>query len=240
MPSRSDQISAGNQQRFSAYVSVPDAPNGHAVIVLQEIFGITAPVREVADRYAREGYLAIAPDLFWRIEPGLSLSHSKEDMQRAFAVLGQFDENLGVADIGCAIAHAKAQPGIDGGVAVVGMCLGGKLAYLAAARLPVDASVAFYGVGIEKNLEEAGKIAAPLLMFFGGQDKYAPPPVRQQIEAATAENKKVRIRVYDSADHGFYTRGDPEVIRSAHAEATAFLQQHLPRRGAPAARVPQL
>lgn len=234
MPSRSDQISAGNQQKFSAYVSVPDAPNGHAVIVLQEIFGITAPIREVADRYAREGYLAVAPDLFWRIEPGLSLSHSKEDMQRAFAVLEQFDEDLGVQDIGLAIAHAKAQPGIDGGVAVVGMCLGGKLAYLAASRLPVDASVAFYGVGIEKNLEEAGRITAPLLMFFGGQDKYAPPPVRLQIEAATAGNEKVRIRVYDSADHGFYTRGEREVIRSAHAEAAAFLRQHLPRRGAPA------
>ena len=234
MPSRSEQISAGNQQRFSAYVSVPDAPNGHAVIVLHEIFGITAPVREVADRYASEGYLAIAPDLFWRIEPGLSLSHSKEDMQRAFAVLAQFDEDLGIADIGCAIDHAKAQPGIDGGVAVVGMCLGGKLAYLASSRLPVDASVAFYGVGIEKNLEDAGQVAAPLLMFFGGLDKYAPPPVRQQIKAATAGNSKVKIRVYESANHGFYTRGEPEVIRSAHAEATAFLRRHLPRRGAPA------
>lgn len=239
MPSRSDQISAGNQQQFSAYVSVPDVPNGHAVIVLQEIFGITPPIREVADRYAREGYLAIAPDLFWRVEPGLSLSHSKEDMQRAVAVLGQFNEDLGVEDIGCAIAHAKAQPGIDGGVAVVGMCLGGKLAYLAASRLAVDASVAFYGVGIEKNLDAAGTIVAPLLMFFGGKDKFAPPAVRQQIEAATAGNQKVGIRVYESADHGFYTRGEPEVIQSAHAEATAFLRQHLPRRGAPAGRAPR-
>ncbi len=235
MPSRSDQISAGDHRRFSAYVSVPDTPNGNAVIVLQEIFGITALIREVADRYAREGYLAIAPDLYWRIEPGVSLSHSKEDMQRALAMLAQFDERLAIDDIGCAIAHAKAQPGIEGGgVAVVGMCLGGKLAYLAAARLPVDASVAFYGVGIEKNLDEASRINAPLLMFFGGLDQYAPPLVRRQIEAATAGNPKVGVRVYDHADHGFYTRGEPEVIRSAHAEATSFLREHLPGRGAAA------
>ena len=234
MQTRIDQISAGGGQNFAAYVSVPEVPNGHAVIVVQEIFGVTPQIREVADRYARDGYLSIAPDLFWRVEPGLSLSHSKEDMQRAFAALEQFDENLGMEDIGRTIAHAKAQPGMQGGVAIVGMCLGGKLAYLAAARLPVNASVAFYGVGIEKNLAEASKIDTPLLMFFGGKDKYAPTPVREQIEAATSANPKVGVRLYESADHGFYTRGDPEVIRSAHAEATAFLQQHLPRRGAPA------
>ncbi|MDB5965771.1 MAG: hypothetical protein JWQ72_2271 [Polaromonas sp.] len=230
MPSRNDLISAEDGQHFSAYVSIPDAPNGLAVVVLQEIFGVTPHIREVADRYAQAGYLTIAPDLFWRVEPGMSLSHSKEDMQRAFSVLGQFDEDLGVQDVGRTASHARAQPGIRG-VAVVGMCLGGKLAYLAAARLPVDACIAFYGVGIEKALDEAGGIERPLLMFFGGKDKYAPPPVREQIEAATRGNARVGVRVYEGADHGFYTRGDPAVIQSAHAEALAFLQQHVPAGG---------
>lgn len=227
MQSRTHTITAGNGQKFDAYVSVPDVPNGHAILVLQEIFGVTAQIREVADRYAREGYLALAPDLFWRIEPGMSLGHSKEDMQRALAVLEQFDEGLGIEDVGSTLVHAKAQPGI-GGVAIVGMCLGGKLAYLAAARLPVDASLAFYGVGIEKALGESGNIHAPLLMFFGGKDKYATPAVRKQIEAAIGSNGQVRVRVYENADHGFYTRGDPKVISSAHAEAITFLQQHMP------------
>jgi carboxymethylenebutenolidase len=234
MQTRYDQIPAGNKQYFSAYVSIPDVPNGHAVIVLQEIFGVTPHIREVADRYAQEGYLAIAPDLFWRVEPGLSLSHSKDDMKRAFSVLEQFGEELGVQDIGLTITHAKAQPGIDGGVAIVGMCLGGKLAYLSASRLPVDASLAFYGVGIEKNLAEAAGIKVPLLMFFGGKDKYAAAPVREQIAAATSGNHNIRMQVYEDADHGFYTRGEPEVIRLAHAEARAFLKQHLPMRGVPA------
>jgi len=234
MQTRIDEINAVSQQNFNAYVSVPDRPNGHAVIVLQEIFGVTQPIREVADRYAQEGYLAIAPDLFWRVEPGLLLSHSKEDMKRAFSVLEQFSEELGVQDIGCTIAHAKAQPSIVGGVAIVGMCLGGKLAYLSASRLLVDASLAFYGVGIERNLGEAASIKVPLLMFFGGKDKYVAAPVRDQISAATCGNHNVRIRVYEDADHGFYTRGDPEAIRAAHSEALEFLKLNLPPRGVPA------
>lgn len=231
MSSRNEQIDAGGDNSFSAYVSVPDAPNGHAIVVVQEIFGVTPHIREVADRYARDGYLAIAPDLFWRIEPGLSLSHSKEDMQRAFSVVENFDEDLGVQDLGATVAHARAQPGIVG-VGLVGMCLGGKLAYLAAARLPVDASIAFYGVGIEKNLGEAGDVKRPLLMFFGGKDRYAPPAVREKIEVATAGNARAKVRVYEDADHGFYTRGAPEVIQSAHSEAKVFLEQHLPPAGA--------
>lgn len=227
MQTRNDQIKSPGGS-FGAYVSVPDKPNGHAVVVVQEIFGVTPHIREVADRYAREGYLAVAPDLFWRVEADLSLTHSKEDMQRAFSILGQFSEELGIQDIGLAAAYAKAQPGVTGGVAVVGMCLGGKLAYLAAAQLPVDACIAFYGVGIEKSLAEAGRIATPLLMFFGGKDKYASAPIRQEIEKAVAGNPKVAIRVYEEADHGFYTRGEPEVIHSAHAEAMSFLSRNLP------------
>ncbi|MDO9404184.1 MAG: dienelactone hydrolase family protein [Polaromonas sp.] len=231
MTNSHQQIDAGDGGRFSAYVSTPDQPNGHAVLVVQEIFGVTPHIREVADRYARDGYLAIAPDLFWRVEPGLSLSHSKEDMQRAFAVLEKFDEDLGVQDLSATLAHARAQPGING-VGLVGMCLGGKLAYLAAARLGVDASIAFYGVGIEKNLDEARDLKRPLLLFFGGKDRYAPPAVRAQIEAATAANPQVDVRVYENSDHGFYTRGSAEIIQSAHLEATMFLKKHLPRAAA--------
>ena len=233
MQTKNVQISAGNHDVFGAYVSLPDTPNGRAIVVLQEIFGVTPHIREVADRYAAEGYLAVAPDLFWRVEHGLSLSHSKEDMQRAFSILGKFSETLGVQDTGYAVAYAKAQPGIDE-VAIVGMCLGGKLAYLAAATLPVAACLAFYGVGIEKNLEEAANLKVPLLMYFGGKDKYASQPVREQIEKAVAGKKDVAVRLYEEADHGFYTRGDPEIIRSAHAEALAFLDKNMSSSGAAA------
>lgn len=230
MQNRTDRIEADSQKYFSAYVSVPERPNGHAVVVVQEIFGVTPHIREVADRYAEAGYLALAPDLFWRIEPGLSLTHSKEDMQRAFAVLAEFDERLGVEDIDRVASYARTQPGIHS-VAVVGMCLGGKLAYLAASRLNIAAAIAFYGVGIEKNLDEAQAVKVPLLMFFGGKDRYAAPAVRGQIEAATSGNSKVQIQVYEDADHGFYTRGEAVVRDVAHAQALAFLQKNLPVAG---------
>ena len=226
MKTKTIQIDAGHQQSFGAYVAVPDFPNGRAIVVAQEIFGITPYIKDVAERYARDGYLAIAPDLFWRVEGGLSLTHSKVDMQRALAILAGFSEDLGIQDIEQAVVWAKAQQGISG-VALVGMCLGGKLAWLAAARLPIAASISFYGVGIEKDLDEANKLKVPLLMFFGGKDKYAPAPVRDQINAAVAGKKNVSMRVYEDADHGFYTRGEAADIKSAHAEALDFLNQHM-------------
>ncbi|MES2509285.1 MAG: dienelactone hydrolase family protein [Pseudomonadota bacterium] len=225
MTSRTNTINAGNGQHFSAYVSEPAHPNGHAVIVLQEIFGVTPAIRMVADRFAEAGYLAVAPDLFWRVEPGLSLSHSKDDMARAFAILGGFSDDGAMDDIGSTLAHIKALPGFKGRVAVSGMCLGGKLTYLAAARKPLDAAIAFYGVGIEKHLDEASNISCPTLMFFGGMDKYVTADARGDI--AKAVKGKADVLVYDQADHGFYTRGEAATVADAHQKALAFLAASL-------------
>jgi carboxymethylenebutenolidase len=224
---RQDRIEASNGRSFSAYVALPAKPNGRAIIIGQEIFGVTHDIREVADRYARAGYLAVAPDLFWRVSPGIELSHSKEGIARAFELLQGFSEDDAIEDIGRTIAHAKAQPGI-GSCAVLGMCLGGKLTYLAAARLPAEVCIAFYGVGIEKSLGEASDISRPLKMFFGTKDKYAPLPVQAQIAEATRGLANVEITVVEGADHGFYTRGAPEVISRTHEEALGFLDKHMP------------
>ncbi|MBI2728956.1 MAG: dienelactone hydrolase family protein [Polaromonas sp.] len=228
MTSRTDSIRAGSAasgQHFDAYVSVPENPNGHAVIVLQEIFGVTPPVRKVSDRFAEAGYLAVAPDLFWRVEPGLSLSHSKEDMARAFSILGNFSDDSAMQDIQATLAHIKALPGFRGRVAVTGMCLGGKLTYLAAARMKLDAAIAFYGVGIEKHLDEAKGITSPTLMFFGGIDKYVTEGARRDI--ASAVRGKAEVVVYPQADHGFYTRGEADTVADAHQKALAFLSASL-------------
>ena len=123
MNSRTDQVDAGAGRHFAAYVSLPRQPNGHAVVVLQEIFGVTPHIRGIADRFAEDGYLALAPDLFWRVKPGMSLTHSREDMARAFALVQQYDELHGVEDIASCIAHVRRQPEFRGKVAVAGMCL---------------------------------------------------------------------------------------------------------------------
>lgn len=221
-----ETISSGDGRSFQAYVSRPSRPNGHAVIVLQEIFGVTRHVRGVADRFAEDGYLACAPDLFWRMEPGVELSHSKEDMQKAFGFLERYRDEDGLADIAATARHLRAQPGSSGRVAAAGLCLGGKLAYLAATLQEVDAAVSFYGVGMEKRLDAAPSVRRPLLMHFGGQDPYVNEAARHQVTAAVA-GKQVQVHLYPQADHGFYTRGAPQDMQLARERTNAFLREVL-------------
>jgi carboxymethylenebutenolidase len=220
-------VPAGDGQSFQAYVSRPAAPNGRAIIVLQEIFGVTHAIRDVADRFAAEGYLALAPDLFWRIRPGIELSHSKEDIALAFDALKQFDESLAVQDIDRVVEHIHGEMGPDAPVAVLGMCLGGKLAYLCAARIDVSAAVSFYGVGIEKNLDEADKVSCPLLLHIGARDNYIHAMAREQIAHTLATRPGVALHVYEQAGHGFYTREASTSRETAHERTMAFLEASL-------------
>jgi carboxymethylenebutenolidase len=226
MPSRNESIDAGDGRQFNAHVSIPERPNGQAVIVLQEIFGVTGAVRGIADRFAEDGYLAYAPDLFWRVSPGIELSHSKEDIGKAFKILGGYSDADGVADIASTARHIRALPGFTGKVAAAGMCLGGKLAYLTATRTDVDAAVGYYGVGIEKSLATAGPVRQPLQLHFGDKDQYVSAEARRQIADALAGNPLVEIHTYPGADHGFYTRGDPRDIALARARTNDFLQRY--------------
>ncbi len=222
MKSRIDAIEAESGANFSAHVSLPERPNGHAVVVLQEAFGVTQTIRDVAGRFAAEGYLAVAPDLFWRFQPGLELSRSPEDMQRALELLGRFNADAGVDDIGRTVGHIRQLPDFKGCVFAVGMCLGGRLAYLAAARLELDAAVSFYGVGIEKHLSEAARLHCPLLLHFGERDKFVPLEAVRQISDALKSDARAAIHTYPEAEHAFYTRGGPETIRIAHERTLEF------------------
>jgi len=226
MASHNETITSIDGRSFNAYVSEPERPNGHAVIVLQEIFGVTRAIREVADRFAQDGYLACAPDLFWRMAPGVQLSHSKEDMAQAMGFLDRYRDEDGLDDIASTAAHLRAGPGFTGRVAVAGLCLGGKLAYLAATLPSVDACVAFYGVGIEQRLDKAGALRCPLAMHFGDQDRYVPQAARGQI-AQAVQGKGVEMHLYPNADHGFYTRGAEGDIALARERTNAFLQRAL-------------
>ena len=220
MTSRIDTI----HDRLTAYVSIPAQPNGHAVIVLQEIFGVTRAIRGIADRFADDGYLAFAPDLFWRAQPGIELSHSKEDMAKAFVLLRNYSDDSGMEDVGSTARHIRSLPGFSGKVVVAGMCLGGMLAYLGAMRDDIDAAVGYYGVGIEKKLDRAAAIRAPLQLHFGDRDPYVPDAARKSIVDALASNPLVEIHEYPGAGHGFYTRGSAEDIALARERTNAFLR----------------
>ena len=189
---------------FRGYLTVPEAGRGPGLVIEQEIFGVNASLRAVADLYAEEGYVCLVPDLFWRMEPGLDLGYEGADLTRAFGLYSRFDVDRGVADIGAAIAALRARPECTGKVAAMGFCLGGKLAYLTAARHDVDAAVAFYGVGIEEALEEAGGIACPVLMHFAGEDSFVPQAAVEAVAAHFAGRPEVKIHVYPGVDHAFY------------------------------------
>jgi len=211
---------------FDAAIAIPADPNGRAVVVLQEIFGVTRKIRGYCEMFAQLGYIAIAPDLFWRMDRGVQLSHDAGDIQRAFGYLKRFDEVAGLVDIDGCVAHLREQGMAK--VAVVGFCLGGKLAALIAARGEADAGVAFYGVGLEQSLDALRDLSRPLQLHFGNDDAYAPPAAVASIEAALAGAANVELYRYEGAGHAFF-RPDLKDAASPVAwdRTVAFLRRHL-------------
>ncbi len=224
-------IAAKDGGTFSGYLAVPEGGRGPGLVIAQEVFGVNATLRETADYFAEEGYVAFVPDLFWRIEPDIQLGYSDADMQRAFALYGQFDIDHGVDDIGAALAGLRARPECSGPAGIMGFCLGGKLTYLTAARHKVEAAVAFYGVGIEQNLDELGNIGCPMVMHFAGDDQFVPPEAVAQIQEACSGRDDVEIYVYPGVDHAFYNRDrepyDKPAAGMAHSRTIACLRRGL-------------
>jgi carboxymethylenebutenolidase len=198
------QVTAADGGKFKAYLAVPASGKGPGIVLCQEIFGINAYVQEVADYYAEEGYVVMAPDLFWRIEPDVDLGYSEEDWKKAFDYFQKFNVDKGVEDITATVKALRARPECAGKVGALGFCLGGKLAYLAAARSNVDVAVGYYGVGIEAHIGEAKNIKCPMVLHFAAEDKYAPVEViEKQIKPAFAGRHEVEIYVYPGVDHAF-------------------------------------
>jgi carboxymethylenebutenolidase len=195
---------------FDAYVAQPATTPATAVVILQEIFGVNRAVRRIADRFAERGYLALAPDLFWRFAPNIELSYRPEDLERAFDYLKRLDEKLALDDIEATVRAARGLPECNGTVVVAGFCLGGQLAYRAASHCSIDAASGFYGVGIDRTLDEASRLRCPLQLHFGGKDTYIPPPVVSAISTALAGVPQTEIFVYPEADHGFFNEKRPD------------------------------
>jgi len=225
-------IQANDGGSFNAYLAAPAGGKGAAIIVIQEIFGVNANLRVICDKYAAQGYFAIAPDLFWRQEPGVSITdQTEEEWKKAFALYQGFNETTGVEDLEATLDFIRAYPGVTGKVGSVGFCLGGKLAFLMATRTDADANVSYYGVGIEGSLGEASAIVHPLLMHIAEKDGFVPPEAQAKIRDALAGNALVEIHTYEGQDHAFTRVGgkhyDERAATIAHGRTAEFFAKNL-------------
>jgi carboxymethylenebutenolidase len=222
----------GADGSFGAYLAAPASGHGPGVIVIQEIFGVNSVLRAICDAHAARGRFALAPDLFWRLEPGINLTDkTQEDWGKAFGYMQRFDADKGVTDIQTSIAHLRKVPGCSGKIGTVGYCLGGQLAFLSGTRTDADANVGYYGVMLEKRLSEAGKIKKPLMLHIAGKDAYQPPEARAQIMDTLKGNPLVTIHVYPEMDHAFAREGGEHYDKAnadlANTRTDNFFRQHL-------------
>ena len=218
--------------RFLAYVAEPEGIPRAAIVVIQEIFGVNPGIRQKCDDWAAMGYLALAPDLFWRLQPGIELDPDiPEQFQQALGWMNKFDQTKGIEDIESTIKAARAKLGGSGKVGAVGYCLGGRLAFMTATRTDSDATVGYYGVNIDNLLGEKHAIANPVLLHIAGADHFVTPDIQARMHEGLDDHSKVTLYDYPGEDHGFAAemgkRRSDAAAQLADERTAAFFAEHL-------------
>ena len=222
----------GTDGSFGGYLASPGSERGPGIVVIQEIFGVNKVLRDIADGLASRGFFALVPDLFWRIKPGVELTDQSEaEWKEAFGLLQRFDIDKGVTDIQTAMRFVRQVPGATGKAGALGYCLGGQLAYLTAARTDSDASVGYYGIRIQDQLDEARNIKHPLMLHIAEGDEFTPPPAQAKIEQTLKSNPLVTIYRYPLMGHAFARAGGKHYDKAhadlANVRSATFFRQHL-------------
>lgn len=217
---------------FQTYVVFPDVLPAPTIVVIQEILGVNADIRDTCHELALQGYIAVSPDLFWRLEPGVDLSDQSEaEWQKGVALYTAFDYDAGVADIAATIETARSLPGANGKIGLLGYCLGGLMTFITTARKGADASVVYYGGNTEKYLDEATDIKNPLLIHLGEEDEYISKEAQAAIIAALKDNAAAQVFTYPGRRHAFARhRGkhyDKDAAALANGRTADFFQLHL-------------
>ena len=216
---------------FDAWLALPPAGHGPGLLLLQEIFGVNGHIRAVAEQYALDGFVVLAPDVFWQQQRRLELGYTAEDVQRGRALALAADKAALQRDLDDSVTALRARPEVQGRrVGVVGYCMGGRQAFVAAATAGVDAAVAYYGGGIQDLLALAPNIGCPMQFHYGARDPNIPLAAVDKVRAAMA-GKPAEVFVYDAADHGFncWERGSYHAASAAlaHGRTLQFLAERL-------------
>jgi carboxymethylenebutenolidase len=233
MPTSSETVIPTADGDIPAVLCIPDSGHGPGVVLIQEIFGVNSYIREVAERLAGEGYVALAPQMYWRIQTDFVVEATgPDDLRVAFEVAGKHDPADGVNDVGAALAHLAERSEVDGPVGVMGFCFGGSMTYLAAAAHAPACAVSYYGSMIGTSLDKASSISCPILFHFGGDDPFLPMDDVEGLRTATEGMANVEINVEDGAGHAFDNNrnpmfSNPEAAAAAWTRTSAFLAEHL-------------
>lgn len=223
-------IDAAEGGRYDAYLALPPAGRGPGLVLMQEIFGVNPHIRGVAEQYALAGFVVLAPDVFWRDAPRVELGYDGADRERALALMKAAQPAQLQADLRTSVAALRARPEVGARVGALGYCMGGRLAYVAAADPGVDAAVCFYGGGIQDQLALAGRIGTPMQFHYGELDGAIPPAAVERVRQAFA-GRAAEVHVYPEANHGFncWARATyhPAAAALAHGRALVFLARHL-------------
>ncbi len=222
MTSKMIDIASHDGNTFQGYLALPPTGSGPGIVLIQEIFGVNPHIRAVADQYALDGYVVLAPDLFWRMQPGVELGYTEADFGTAIGYMQKMDFSLAIQDLTSTVAALRARTECTGKVASLGYCMGGLLSYLSAANAGVDAAVCYYPGSIETQLEQAEKVRCPILIHFAEKDHYISAEAVKATQAKFAGAKNAVIEVYPGVDHGFNCWERP-----AYHQATSSLAHGL-------------
>lgn len=219
---------------LDAHVTLPESGSGPGIVVLQEIFGVGGYIKEATERLAGIGYVALAPDLYWRIKPGIALEHTEEGMGEAFQTAQQLDHTLAVTDSIAALEALRELPEVTDAVAgVLGFCLGGTLAFGVAIDGNPDVAVCYYGSGIAGMLDRGDRIDCSVLFHYGGQDPYIPREDVDKVAAFASSHENMECYVQPDAGHAFDNHDapmfhQPEAAARAWEITKDFLSRAMP------------
>ncbi len=221
----------GDAGSFDAYLALPPAGRGPGLLLYQEIFGVNAHIRAVAEQYALDGFVVLAPDVFWQQQRRLEIGYTPEDIQRGRALATAADRAALQRDLVDGAKALRARPEVQGPrIGAFGYCMGGRLAYVAAAMAGVDAAVAYYGGGIQDMLDLAPRIRCPMQFHYGALDANIPLSAVDKVRVAM-QGQAAEVFVYEPADHGFncWARGSyhPASAALAHARTLQFFAERL-------------